>query len=154
MFLIISLKSKNLKSLIFFFDVLKKFNISENIKELYANKKIKRFTILKSPHVNKTAQQHFEYRLHSKKIYIKNIQIFKLLVILKKIKINLCCDVLINVKFDINNKNNNFYKKNLNSFYKKKTKLNLLNYNFYGKNKLLKNINKLCLNSSVGRAKD
>ena len=138
MFLIISLKSKNLKSLIFFFNVLKKFNINDNIKKLYTKKKIKRFTILKSPHVNKTAQQHFEYRLYLKKIYVKNFQIFKLLIILKKIKINLCCDVLISVKFNINDNSNKFYKKNLHfiSDKERRIKLNLINYNFYGKTKL------------------
>ena len=136
MFLIISLKSKNIKSLIFFFNVLKKFNISKNIKKLYITKKIKRIAILKSPHVNKTAQQHFEYRLYLKKIYVKNLQIFKLLIILKKIKINLCCDVLINIKFIIND--NNFNKKNTNISFNKKTKteLRLIKYNFYGKKKL------------------
>ena len=136
MFLIISLKSKNIKSLIFFFNVLKKFNISKNIKKLYTTKKIKRIAILKSPHVNKTAQQHFEYRLYLKKIYVKNLQIFKLLIILKKIKINLCCDVLINIKFIIND--NNFNKKNTNISFNKKTKteLRLIKYNFYGKKKL------------------
>lgn len=136
MFLIISLKSKNIKSLIFFFKILKKFNISKNIKKLYTTKKIKRVAILKSPHVNKTAQQHFEYKLYLKKIFIENVQIFKLLIILKKIKINLCCDVLINVKFDINNKK--LCKKNINLYFNKKTttELKLIKYSFYGKKKL------------------
>jgi len=132
MFLVISLKSKNIKSLIFFFNVLKKFNINKKIKKLYMLKKIKRFAVLKSPHVNKTAQQHFEYELYLQKIYIKNFQIFKLLIILKKIKINLCCDVLVNIKFNIN-KNNKI--KNYTNYHKNKTKLKLLNYNFYGKSK-------------------
>ena len=136
MFIVISLKSKNIKSLIFFFKIFKKFSLSKNIKKLHTTKKIKRITVLKSPHVNKTAQQHFEYELYLKNIYIKNLQIFKLLIILKKIKNNLCCDVSINIKFDINNKKN--YKKDIDLYSNKKTKteLKLINYNLYGKNKL------------------
>ena len=51
---------------------------------------------------------------------------------IKKIKINLCCDVLVNIKFNIN-KNNKI--KNYTNYHKNKTKLKLLNYNFYGKSK-------------------
>ena len=43
-------------------------------------------TVLKSPHVNKTAQEQFEYRTYSKKILINSFKPSMFLLTLKKIK--------------------------------------------------------------------
>jgi small subunit ribosomal protein S10 len=34
--------------------------------------RIKRFTVIRSPHVNKNSQEHFEMRTHKRLIYIEN----------------------------------------------------------------------------------
>jgi len=101
----ITIISKNKNSLknffIFFNQILKNFN---KIKK-YLKKKheVKILTILKSPHVNKTAQEQFETRLYISQIVIyyspKNLQ---LLIFLKKFKIFLFPDIKIKIKFYIN----------------------------------------------------
>ena len=49
-------------------------------------KKIKKFAILKSPHIYKSAQEQFEYRIYSKKILINSFKPSIFLLVLKKIK--------------------------------------------------------------------
>ena len=76
MFINITIRSKNKNSLKKFLNVFK--NLSKN-KRLQLNKTLnffqkkrynKVFTILKSPHVNKTAQEQFEFNLFAKSIKI------------------------------------------------------------------------------------
>jgi ribosomal protein S10 len=66
--------------------------------------KQKVFTTLKSPHVNKTAQEQIEYRLFSKQINIFSFQILKFLILIKQIQTKICSDVEIQIKFVLNNK--------------------------------------------------
>merc|ERR1739848_876248 len=99
MFFYLTIKSKNKNSLNTFLKIFKKI-LSKNTFNFTSNKKsIKRFTFLKSPHVNKTAQEHFNFIIFSRIACIKNFQIFKILMALKKIKNNLCCDVIIKINF-------------------------------------------------------
>ena len=72
----------------------------------YSQQKQKRkvFTTLKSPHVNKTAQEQIEYRLFSKHIKLISFQILKFLILIKKIQMKLCPDIKIQIKFVLNNK--------------------------------------------------
>lgn len=136
MFFYLIIKSKNEKSLSTFLTIFKKILYGKNLNFTNNKKLIKRFTFLKSPHVNKTAQEHFNFIVFSKIACVKNFQIFKMLMILKKIKNHLCCDVIIKIKFSLlKNKTPNFLKKselkigNINN----KLKIQLLNYHFYGK---------------------
>ena len=101
----ITILSKNHNSIknffIFFNQALKNFNV---IKKFIKKKKKKNFlTILKSPHVNKTAQEQFETRLFKRQISIcysqKNLQF---LISLKKAKIYLFPDIRIKAQFTIN----------------------------------------------------
>jgi len=62
------------------------------------------FSVLKSPHVNKSAQEQFEYNLFKKQIKIDVFQITKLLVILKMIKVKLFSDIEIELKFSVHHK--------------------------------------------------
>lgn len=86
----------------------KKYVIKKKVNGLlsYSHQKQKRkvFTTLKSPHVNKTAQEQIEYRLFSKRINIFSFQILKFLILIKKIKMKLCPDIEIQIKFVLNNK--------------------------------------------------
>ena len=76
---------KDKDSLKYFCDFLKQFKIKTYFLQFRAKKIKKKFvTVLKSPHVNKTAQEQFEFRYYSREFYIKLIKPFQFLVILKK----------------------------------------------------------------------
>ena len=155
MFIRLFIKSKNKYSLIKFLQVFKNFI---NNKELKLNKTLvfsqrqkinKVFSILKSIHVNKTAQEQFEFDLFSKNIKIHTFQILKLLIILKKIETNFFSDIQIRVKLLINKKykkeitkqNLNIGKISLNPLQDfKQIKLYLSIFNYLGKYNLLKNV--------------
>lgn len=79
------------------------FNVVK--KRFQQKQKKKILTILKSPHVNKTAQEQFEYRVFSKQLVFYSANYLKHIILLKKTKANLFPDVKIKVKFVINSKN-------------------------------------------------
>lgn len=81
------------------------------IKNYFKKKKKKKIlTILKSPHVNKTAQEQFEYRVFSKQYLIYSTQYFKYLIFLKRLKTNLFPDLKITIRFIINRNNTKQFK--------------------------------------------
>lgn len=43
-------------------------------------------TVLKSPHVNKTAQEQFEYRIYTKQLFIRSFKPLTFFLFLKKVK--------------------------------------------------------------------
>lgn len=110
----ITISSKNKKALTFFFLFLNKINRPKiNLLTNYSKQKtlIKKIVILKSPHVNKKAQKHFEYRTFSKKILVSSSNEIKLLIFLKKLKIKLFSEIKLKIKiiFSKNKKiKNNF----------------------------------------------
>ena len=75
---------KVLKVFLNFFSALQKTSSTWTIVSNSINKNV--ITILKSPHVNKTAQEQFEYRIYTKKILINSYKPFLFLLTLKKIK--------------------------------------------------------------------
>ena len=82
-YLKISCKDKKvLKKFISFFIKIK----SLFIKSFPINKKRKFVTVLKSPHVNKTAQEQFEYRFFSKNFIIFSFKPFVFFLLLKRLK--------------------------------------------------------------------
>ena len=124
MFINIYISSKNSISLNtflrFFLKISKNKRIKTNIYSIQHSKPklTKKFSILKSPHVNKKAQD----------------QGLKLLMILKKIQCKLFADVKIKVEFVLNE--NKFYKEthkkfNPNKFSSKKNKVNSLSSKSY-----------------------
>lgn len=84
--LIITVKAKNYRIIQDFFLFLKQRQ-KKNLKK-HQNKKTKvaRFAILKSPHVNKKAQEQFEIRRVKKQIIFKFLYNYKSLVYFKKLK--------------------------------------------------------------------
>lgn len=107
-------KSSIKKFFIFFTQALNNFDTIK--KHLKKKQKRKFLTILKSPHVNKVAQEQFEAKLFSNQVNIcyspKNLQF---LILLKKTKTHLFPDVKMKIKFS------------LNKFLIKKTQLKILN---------------------------
>jgi len=81
---ILAKDKKVLELFINFFLSLQK--ASSTWKVVFNSKKRDVITVLKSPHVNKTAQEQFEYRVYSKKIRINSFKPSIFLLVLKKIK--------------------------------------------------------------------
>lgn len=110
--------SKNKNSLnnafLFFLTNFKTFKLNKYFQK---KKQRKILTLLKSPHVNKTAQEQFENIVYSRQLSKSDLKIKKTLFCFKTVKKNLFADLKIKVKFGLNKKRG------------KKLKLSLLNPN-------------------------
>lgn len=151
MFIDVTLKSKNKNSILEFLNIFKHFSKNKKLQlsrtlTFLQNKEYKKvFSVLKSPHVNKTAQEQYEFRLFSKKLKINSFQIIKLLIVLKKVQTTLFSDIQLNVKFTINNNKKariliNRFNPDINNNNKsnfEQIKLHLLLLNYYGKYKFI-----------------
>lgn len=109
----IKIESKNqfsIKKFLRFFRKTNNINF-KTIKKNFSKKEKKTFfSILKSPHVNKAAQEQFEIKTNSSQIKIQTSQQFKLLILLKKIKVNLFPDINIKLRLLFNKKTQNTLK--------------------------------------------
>jgi ribosomal protein S10 len=127
-------KNKNsLNSAFLFF-----FNISElnfkTIKKYFQKKTTKSFvTILKSPHVNKKAQEQFETRFYSKQLSVYPTKKLKYIFFLKKIQNNVFSDVKL--KIEVTTK------------FSKEKKFNF--FTLKPQNYVLKNLNKNCISQRI-----
>jgi ribosomal protein S10 len=116
-------------------------NFSYYNKKIIRKKKQKVFTLLKSPHVNKKAQEQFGIQYFSKKINLNINTIFRFLIFLKKLKmysfakINIKIETFISTTktksllkiFNIKNyKNLKYRKKKDNKMYLRKLKKKLI----------------------------
>ena len=87
MFIIIQIFSKNSNSISNFLKFLYKLkknkilNLNFTIIQAPQLKKSKQFSVLKSPHVNKKAQEQFEYNVFNKQLKIYVSQLSKFLII-------------------------------------------------------------------------
>jgi ribosomal protein S10 len=87
MFIYLKASSKDQKPLEKFAQLFSKLEDSTlTIKCLPKKKKRKFVTVLKSPHVNKTAQEQFEFRFYNKQFLVNSFKPFTFLYFLKKIK--------------------------------------------------------------------
>lgn len=134
------LYSKNKKSLNKAFSTLLEYINSQINKKYFFRKTKKHFvSILKSPHVNKKAQEQFDFKIYSIQFslrsYSKN---FKYLYVFKKIRNNYFSDVKFSIKFSTNKKHKEFKLFNLDNF-----KLNLNNKKCINQNKNLKELKNL-----------
>lgn len=106
----ITLRSQNKNSLNEFYSLIRKnknYN-SRLIKKWFALKKnYKRVTILKSPHVNKKAQEHFEKQTFTKQFQIHLSKNKKCLMFLKKLNYYVFPDLKITLTLLINKKDQN-----------------------------------------------
>lgn len=88
--------NENLKKFLLF---LYKFKSNNLIIKYFPKQKIKKFvTILKSPHVYKSAQEQFEFRIYTKNLFISLEQHFKFLYFLKKVQNNIFPFINLKVK--------------------------------------------------------
>ena len=87
MFFYLKISSKDERILKKFVRLLAKLNsLPIMLKSFPKHKKKKVVTVLKSPHVNKTAQEQFGYRLFFKHFLIRSFKPFTFLLLLKKLK--------------------------------------------------------------------
>ena len=169
MFINIYLSSKNYTSLNtfvrFFFKITKTKQIKASAFLVQHSKPrlIKKFSVLKSPHVNKKAQDQFEFHVYKKQLSFYSFQGLKFLMVLKQIQRKLFADVKIKIGFVFNDSKlqKKVQKKfNPNKIVLTKNKANELSSKFhlqlldmYGEFHL-KSTTIQSLDSSVGRAKD
>lgn len=86
----IKISSKNKETLQLFLMFLSKLENNNLLIKYFPKQKIKKFiTVLKSPHINKSAQEQFEYRVYTKKLQISSPQHLKFLYFLKKSQITI-----------------------------------------------------------------
>jgi ribosomal protein S10 len=96
---ITSKNEKSIKKFLQFFSAYlnSKFNVIR--KSIVSRNNKKTVTLLKSPHVNKTAQEHFEVRLFTKKMLVKGVYLRKNLIFFKKVFDKLFQDIYIQLEF-------------------------------------------------------
>ena len=103
----VTIVSRNKNSIYNFFSFFNRTslcNLNARIRYCQKNLHKKRLTVLKSPHVNKKAQEQFEYRLFKKQFRIEVIKTLKYVVFLKKLNYNLFSDIHIKLKRVIKDK--------------------------------------------------
>lgn len=113
MFLHFKVSSKDNSALEKFLKFLQRLDISPTVFKHFSKQNKRKFiTILKSPHVNKTAQEQFEFRYYTKEFLIDSPKPFTLFLIIKKIKNLSFPSLKLEVKglFNLNKQNENFFK--------------------------------------------
>ena len=86
MFFHLKVSSKDKKVLENFGQLLVKLNTTSNSLKFFSKRNVRKFiTILKSPHVNKTAQEQFEFRFYTREFIISSFKPLTFFLILKKI---------------------------------------------------------------------
>jgi ribosomal protein S10 len=101
------ISTKNLHSLKKFLTFIQKhlFTVNSFVNKSFAIKKKKRIiTLLKSPHVNKSAQEQFEIKTYLVQIDISSIDYNSFIILIKKTNNTLFPDVRLKVKYICNNK--------------------------------------------------
>jgi len=87
MFLYFKISSKDSQVLEKFFQFILKLEKFPMVVKCFSKYKKRKFiTILKSPHVNKTAQEQFEFKYYSKEFLVDSLKPLTFFLIIKKIK--------------------------------------------------------------------
>nr|YP_009485545.1 ribosomal protein S10 [Nitzschia alba]AVR57609.1 ribosomal protein S10 [Nitzschia alba] len=87
MFFYFKVSSKDSQVLEKFFQFLLKLETSPTMIKCFSKQKSRKFiTILKSPHVNKTAQEQFEFRFYSREFLVDSFKPLTFFLVIKKIK--------------------------------------------------------------------
>ena len=98
---ITSKNKKSLENFLHFFSnhLSTEFSIIQKLIVSHNNKK--KITLLKSPHVNKKAQEHFESKVFTIKLHVSGVGLKRNLIFLKKIWGKLFQDIRVQLKFII-----------------------------------------------------
>ena len=109
MIFILNVKASNRQSIKTFSKVLKHFNSHSFFKFKYGivtttrNPAITRYTALTSPHVNKTAQEHFKKHIYKKDVAVFSLETLQFLIILKQIQLTLFSEIFITIQLLLKN---------------------------------------------------
>ena len=155
MFFHLKVSSKDKKVLKNFGRFLSKLKTTSNSLKSFSKQNVRKFvTILKSPHVNKTAQEQFEFRFYTKEFLINSFKPLTFLLILKKINNTSFSGIDLKVKSLVQENK----KKNLTALDPDNINLNTVsNYGLSQKKKLNnksfleKNVRKFSQNSSSSK---
>ena len=104
MIIYLYIKTKNYHSLKKFSRILIISFLKQKIKKVKyypLSKKRTLYSILKSPHVNKTAQEQFEFKYSHRKIVIFSKSFLKTLIIIKRYYSSIFYDIKIKVLFSL-----------------------------------------------------
>lgn len=114
MFFVI-IQSKNKKSIILLLSVLNTLLNKLKITKKLINKKNSfiKFSILKSPHIHKEAQQHLGFNLYQKKIILNVINFDEFFLLVKILVNKLLYDIFLKLYCNFNKKNHYILLKNL-----------------------------------------
>ena len=110
MFFYFKVSAKESQALKNFFRFISKLKTSPMIFKHFSGQQKRKFiTILKSPHVNKTAQEQFEFRFYSKRFRVDSFKPLTFFLILKKIKNLSFPGIKVEIKglFNVKEKNKN-----------------------------------------------
>lgn len=108
----ISVSSNNLKSIKYFFlfcFYYKNIDLFFNKKYFKRKQKKKILTILKSPHINKKAQEQFEQRTFLRKCTFYSQKLPQYILFFKKVKAHMFSDIKIEIKFIIQSNKSNVF---------------------------------------------
>jgi len=107
--LIVRSKNKNaLNNFIVFFNDSQIYNLNSLKKYLVKKTKTKKVALLKSPHVNKKSQEHFENINFKQHFSIEIQKKFKQIVFFKKLSNNMFSNISVQLKQTLVNKNRLF----------------------------------------------
>lgn len=104
----VTISSKNKNSILKFLSIISEkigFKVGSGIffrSNLKGQKKKKIFTILKSPHVNKKAQEQFEIRIFSQQLILYGTYSARFVYFLKRLKLQLFPEIKLKIKFLLN----------------------------------------------------
>lgn len=105
MFVLVTVRSKDQKLLKKLFNSFKLYNPFLLKFKVMSKRRGKKFlSVLRSPHVNKTAQEQFEYRIYSYTWSIQVLNIYHFLVFFKKLSTNVFLDVSFKITTEPNSK--------------------------------------------------
>jgi ribosomal protein S10 len=145
----VTIASKNKNSIndfFLFFNKNTRYKLNSLKKYFQKNMEKKKLTILKSPHVNKKAQEQFESRLFKKQFTVQTKKNLKYLIFLKRFNYDLFPDVDIKLKYIITSKDTE--KLALKVFNPNYFKINKY-YGFKANNLNLKNLNQLIKKKNI-----
>ena len=98
MFVFLSIKTKNINKVYFYLkNFFFKFDRYFLILKQYVKKKKKKFTVLKSPHINKKSKESFDFRVFHITILLYVFDITFFVYLLNKIKNNIFMDINIKI---------------------------------------------------------
>ena len=98
MFVFLSIKTKNINKIYFYLkNFFFKFDRYFLILKQYVKKKKKKFTVLKSPHINKKSKESFDFRIFHITILLYVFDINFFVYLLNKIKNNNFMDINIKI---------------------------------------------------------